>query len=90
MTYGVFGVLIMKVWLDGEPSNKWHQSTVAVSGFNGLNSITTRLTYFKSADDEGRITSFLGLGFSLLLSCFINKTTYLLVFRQQSIVLNCL
>jgi hypothetical protein len=30
---------------------------------NGLNSITTRLTYFKSADDEGRITFGLGAGF---------------------------
>jgi hypothetical protein len=46
--------------------NPW----VAVSGFNGLNSITTRLTYFKSADDEGRITFCLGLGFSSLLRLF--------------------
>jgi hypothetical protein len=42
-----------RVWLDGEASNKWHQS---VGGGIWLNGYTTRLTYFKSADDEGRVT----------------------------------
>ncbi|SEA45739.1 Calcineurin-like phosphoesterase [Flavobacterium gillisiae] len=64
MTYGVFGGFDYgRVWLDGETSNKWHQSMGGGIWLNGLNSITTRLTYFKSADDEGRITFGLGLGF---------------------------
>jgi hypothetical protein len=64
-------VLIMEEFgLDGETSNKWHQSMWRYLASNGLNSITTRLTYFKSADDEGRITFGLGAGFSLLLRLF--------------------
>jgi predicted phosphodiesterase len=64
MSYGVFGGFDYgRVWLNGETSNKWHQSVGGGIWLNGLKVITTRLTYFKSADDEGRITFGLGLGF---------------------------
>jgi hypothetical protein len=64
MSYGVFGGFDYgRVWLNGENSNKWHQSIGGGIWLNGLNAITTRLTYFKSADDQGRITFGLGLGF---------------------------
>jgi hypothetical protein len=52
MSYGIL-VLIGRVWLDGEASNKWHQSVGGGIWLNGLGTLTTRLTYFKSADDEG-------------------------------------
>jgi hypothetical protein len=48
---------------DGEASNKWHQSVGGGIWLNGLGTLTTRLTYFKSADDEGRVTFGLGFGF---------------------------
>ncbi|NGY38357.1 metallophosphoesterase [Flavobacterium sp. XN-5] len=64
MSYGVFGGFDYgRVWLDGETSNKWHQSVGGGIWLNGLNVLTARLTYFKSADDQGRITFGLGLGF---------------------------
>jgi hypothetical protein len=47
---------------NGEASNKWHQSVGGI-WLNGLGTLTTRLTYFKSADDEGRVTFGLGFGF---------------------------
>lgn len=64
MTYGIFGGFDYgRVWLDGENSNKWHQSVGGGLWLNGLSTITTRLTYFKSADDTGRVTFGLGFGF---------------------------
>ncbi|WP_369753447.1 metallophosphoesterase [Flavobacterium sp. WC2409] len=64
MTYGVLGGFDYgRVWLDEEKSNKWHQSFGGGLWLNGLNVITARLTYFKSPDDEGRITFGLGFGF---------------------------
>jgi hypothetical protein len=65
MSYGVFGGFDYgRVWLDDEISNKWHQSVGGGIWLNGLSTITTRLTYFKSADDDqGRITFGLGFGF---------------------------
>jgi hypothetical protein len=64
MSYGIFaGFDYGRVWLDGEASNKWHQSVGGGIWLNGLSTLTTRLTYFKSADDRGRITFGLGFGF---------------------------
>jgi hypothetical protein len=64
MSYGIFaGFDYGRVWLDGEASNKWHQSVGGGIWLNGLGTLTTRLTYFKSADDEGRVTFGLGFGF---------------------------
>jgi hypothetical protein len=62
MSYGIFaGFDYGRVWLDGT-SNKWHQSVGGGIWLNGLGTLT-RLTYFKSADDEGRVTFGLGFGF---------------------------
>jgi formamidopyrimidine-DNA glycosylase len=64
MTYGVLGGFDYgRVWLDGEDSQKWHQSIGGGIWLNGLNAITGRITYFKSADDRARITFGLGYGF---------------------------
>jgi hypothetical protein len=64
MSFGIFGGFDYgRVWLDGETSNKWHQSIGGGIWLNGLSTLTTRLTYFKSANDEGRITFGLGFGF---------------------------
>ena len=64
MSFGIFGGFDYgRVWLDGETSNKWHQSVGGGLWLNSLNKLTARLTYFKSADDEARITFGLGLGF---------------------------
>jgi hypothetical protein len=53
MSYGIFaGFDYGRVWLDGEASNKWHQSVGGGIWLNGLGTLTTRLTYFKSADDD--------------------------------------
>ncbi len=64
MTYGILGGFDYgRVWLDGEASQKWHQSIGGGIWINGLNAITGRITYFKSADDRARITFGLGYGF---------------------------
>ena len=65
MSYGFFGGYDYgRVWLDGETSNKWHQSVGGGLWLNGLNVITARLTYFKgTADDQARIAFGLGFGF---------------------------
>jgi hypothetical protein len=48
MSYGIFaGFDYGRVWLDGEASNKWHQSVGGGIWLNGLGTLTTRLTYFK-------------------------------------------
>ena len=64
MSYGILGGFDYgRVWLDGENSQKWHQSVGGGIWLNGLNVITGRITYFKSTDDQARITFGLGYGF---------------------------
>ncbi|WP_192499834.1 metallophosphoesterase [Flavobacterium sp. PL002] len=64
MTYGILGGFDYgRVWLNGENSSKWHQSVGGGLWLNGLDILTARITYFKSADDQGRLTFGLGLGF---------------------------
>jgi len=64
MSYGFFGGYDYgRVWLNGESSNQWHQSAGGGLWLNGLNTVTARLSYFKSADEEARISFGLGFGF---------------------------
>lgn len=64
MTYGLLGGFDYgRVWLKDEVSNKWHQSVGGGIWLNGLNVITAKLSYFKSADDQARISFGLGFGF---------------------------
>jgi hypothetical protein len=64
MSYGILGGFDYgRVWLDGEDSQKWHQSVGGGIWINGLNVITGRITYFKSTDDRARVTFGLGYGF---------------------------
>ena len=64
MSFGVLGGFDYgRVWLKGENSEKWHQSFGGGLWLNGLNALTARLTYFKSAGEEARIAFGLGFGF---------------------------
>jgi hypothetical protein len=64
MSYGVFGGFDYgRVWIDNETSDKWHQSAGGGIWLNGLNIITARIAYFKSMDDQARLTFGLGFGF---------------------------
>lgn len=65
MTYGILtGYDYGRVWLDGEDSNKWHQSYGGGIWINGLNMFTGRVTCFKGNDgDPIRIAFGLGFGF---------------------------
>ncbi len=64
MSYGILGGFDYgRVWATGENSNKWHQSVGGGLWLNGLDVITARLTYFKSADEEARIAFGIGFGF---------------------------
>lgn len=64
MSYGVLGGFDYgRVWQKGESSDKWHQSFGGGLWLNGLNVLTARLTYFKSAGEEARIAFGLGFGF---------------------------
>ena len=65
MTFGVLaGFDYGRVWLSDETSEKWHQSAGGGLWLNGLNSLTARITYFKSfGDDRPRIAFGLGFGF---------------------------
>ena len=64
MSYGFFGGYDYgRVWLNGENSNQWHQSAGGGLWLNGLNTVTARLSYFKSADDDARISFGIGFGF---------------------------
>jgi hypothetical protein len=64
MSYGILGGFDYgRVWTNGENSDKWHQSFGGGLWLNGLNVITARITYFKSADEEARIAFGLGFGF---------------------------
>ncbi|MCG2610944.1 metallophosphoesterase [Flavobacterium sp. SM15] len=63
MSYGLLtGYDYGRVWLDGETSNKWHQSVGGGVWLNGLNAVTARLTFFNSSDGN-RIAFGLGFGF---------------------------
>lgn len=64
MSYGILGGFDYgRVWVNGENSDKWHQSFGGGLWLNGLNVITAKITYFKSADEEARIAFGLGFGF---------------------------
>ncbi|GGA75152.1 hypothetical protein GCM10008015_14760 [Flavobacterium palustre] len=64
MSYGFFGGYDYgRVWLNNENSDQWHQSVGGGLWLNGINTITARLSYFKSADEEARIAFGLGFGF---------------------------
>ncbi|WP_366184186.1 metallophosphoesterase [Flavobacterium ovatum] len=64
MTYGILGGFDYgRVWLDGENSSKWHQAVGGGLWLNGINTLTARLTYFKSKAEEARISFGLGFGF---------------------------
>ncbi|MFV8369270.1 metallophosphoesterase [Flavobacterium sp. LB2R40] len=64
MSFGILaGFDYGRVWLKGENSEKWHQSFGGGLWLNGLNALTARLTYFKSAGEEARIAFGLGFGF---------------------------
>jgi predicted phosphodiesterase len=65
MTFGVLaGFDYGRVWLTAENSEKWHQSVGGGLWLNGLNSLTARITYFKSfGDDRPRVAFGLGFGF---------------------------
>jgi hypothetical protein len=64
MSYGILGGFDYgRVWVTGENSEKWHQSIGGGLWLNGLNVITARITYFKSAHEEARIAFGLGFGF---------------------------
>lgn len=63
MTYGILGGYDYgRVWLDGENSNKWHQSVGGGIWLNAMQLATARLTFFNSADGN-RIAFGLGFGF---------------------------
>ncbi|MGH2666526.1 metallophosphoesterase [Flavobacterium sp.] len=63
MSYGILGGYDYgRVWVDGQKSDKWHQSFGGGIWLNGLNQVTARLTYFNSSDGN-RIAFGLGFGF---------------------------
>lgn len=63
MSYGILaGYDYGRVWLDGEQSNRWHQSVGGGLWLNGLDLVTARLTFFNSQDGN-RIAFGLGFGF---------------------------
>ncbi|MFV8325457.1 metallophosphoesterase [Flavobacterium sp. ZS1P14] len=64
MTYGILGGFDYgRVWQKNENSTKWHQSFGGGLWLNSLNALTARITYFKSTDEEARISFGLGFGF---------------------------
>ncbi len=63
MTYGVFGGFDYgRVWVKNDASDQWHQSFGGGLWLNGINLITTKLSYFYSTDG-GRVSFGLGFGF---------------------------
>lgn len=63
MSYGVFaGFDYGRAWLKDDNSDKWHQSVGGGIWLNGVNLITTKLSYFYSSDG-GRVSFGLGFGF---------------------------
>ena len=64
MTFGILGGYDYgRVWLKGEKSDKWNQSIGGGIWLNGLNALTARVTYFKSAREPARVAFGLGFGF---------------------------
>jgi hypothetical protein len=64
MSYGILGGFDYgRVWQKGENSDQWHQSLGAGMWLNCLNVLAARITYFKSPDEEARISFGLGFGF---------------------------
>jgi hemolysin activation/secretion protein len=64
LSYGLLGGFDYgRVWLPNESSNKWHQAFGGGLWLNGLNVLTARITYFKSRDEEARLSVGLGFGF---------------------------
>jgi hypothetical protein len=64
MSYGILGGFDYgRVWLKGEDSQKWHQSIGGGLWINGLNVVTGRITFFKSAGEASQIDFGLGFGF---------------------------
>ena len=65
MSFGILGGFDYgRVWQKGENSEKWHQSYGGGLWINALNTLTGRVTYFKSIGDEhARIAFGLGFGF---------------------------
>lgn len=64
MSYGILsGYDYGRVWFNGEDSNKWHHSYGGGLWLNGMNVITARVTYFKSAEERARFALGLGFGF---------------------------
>ncbi|TDW48663.1 calcineurin-like phosphoesterase family protein [Flavobacterium sp. 270] len=56
LTYGILGGFDYgRIWLDGEQSKKWHQDYGGGLWVNAVNSITARISYFKSPDEVGRV-----------------------------------
>ncbi len=63
MQYGILGGYDYgRIWLDGETSNKWHQSVGGGLWLNGINTVTARLTFFNGSDGN-RVAFGLGFGF---------------------------
>jgi len=64
MYYGIFGGYDYgRVWLDGEESDTWHHSIGGGLWLNAIKALTVRLTYFRSPNEEPRVTFGLGFGF---------------------------
>ncbi|AWG21806.1 metallophosphoesterase [Flavobacterium faecale] len=64
MSYGILGGYDYgRVWLDNKDNQKWHQAVGGGLWLNGLNTLTARLSYFKSREEEGRLSFALGFGF---------------------------
>lgn len=64
LSYGLLGGFDYgRVWLPSESSSKWHQAFGGGLWLNGLNVLTARITYFKSRDEEARLSVGLGFGF---------------------------
>ena len=64
MSYGILGGFDYgRVWQEGQSSEKWHKAVGGGLWISGLNVITARVTYFKSAEERARIALGLGFGF---------------------------
>ncbi|TRW25139.1 metallophosphoesterase [Flavobacterium zepuense] len=64
MTYGILGGYDYgRIWLDGESSDKWHQSVGGGLWLSAVEALTARVTYFKGSDERGRIA--FGVSFGL-------------------------
>ncbi|WP_166922101.1 metallophosphoesterase [Flavobacterium poyangense] len=56
LTYGILaGFDYGRIWLEGENSRKWHQDYGGGLWINAVNTITARISYFKSPDEVGRV-----------------------------------